>query len=119
MRSTENARPEKCKEYEVHRAAYSHSIKKFPHENFSCKLAKGACVRILHAFRACPLLVSATMTTTCRSDKNTLSTLTAEGLHGIEFDRGAREGEGRRVRKVQSSHSVESICRKFATESTE
>lgn len=54
MRSMENARPEKRKEYEVHRAAYSHSIKKFLHENFSCKLAKGARVRIFHAFRACP-----------------------------------------------------------------
>lgn len=90
MRSMENARPEKRKEYEVHRAAYSHSIKKFLHENFSCELAKGARVRIFHAFRACPLRMSATMTA-YRRDKSALSTLTAEGLHKIEFDRGKGE----------------------------
>jgi hypothetical protein len=50
MRSMENARPEKCKECEVARAAYSHSIKKFADGNFSYKLAKGARVLILHTF---------------------------------------------------------------------
>jgi len=100
MRSMENAKPEKCKEYEVHRAAYSHSIKKFPHENFSCKLTNGARVRVLHAFRACPLWVLVNdddNVEALKCDKNALSTLTTEG---VEFGKRKRED----FSKVQSSY---------------
>lgn len=85
---------EKCKGCKVHRATYSRSIKKFSRQKFFLQTHEGARVRILHRF---PELIYCK----CRQQRfwsvaivqSALSTLTDEGLHGIEFNRGKKKSE--------------------------